>query len=179
MTEQARAFADGLRAGGVVPTLKHFPGHGATSGDSHKGVVTTEPLDVLEQRDLRPYVALAGPGTPDTWVMMGHLDVPGLTEPNLPASLSPAAHRYLRQTIGFKGLIVSDELGGMKAVRSRYSVGAAAVLAMSAGTDLLLFGDTADIAVASRALIDAVGSGSLPLERLRDAAGRVQEAKGC
>lgn len=179
VTERAAAFADGLRSAGVVPTLKHFPGHGATLGDSHKEVVKTDPLEVLQRRDLLPYATLAGPNAPAVWVMMGHLDVPGLTEPNLPASLSPAAHRYLRDTIGFKGLIVSDELGGMRSVAGRYDVGRAAVLALSAGTDLLLFADVADLARATRSIIAAVQQGSVSLSRLQDAAEHVQEASGC
>lgn len=179
VTDRAGAFAAGLRSAGVLPTLKHFPGHGRGQGDSHRGVVFTPPLSDLEQSDLHPFAELAGPGAGRTWVMMGHLDVPGLTEPGRPASLSPAAHRYLRDRIGFRGLIVTDELGGMEAVRSRYGVGKAAELAIGAGSDLVLFARVDQAAPAARAIVTAVENGSLPASRLAEAATRVREAQGC
>ncbi len=178
VTERAGAFADGLRSAGVIPTLKHFPGHGATSGDSHKDTVATEPWSALAGRDVEPYRRLAGPGSGETWVMMGHLDVPGLTD-GLPASLSPDAHRYLRKSIGFDGLIVSDELGGMKAISSRFGPGPAAVKALGAGTDLVLFARVDHGQTAAQAIARAVNAGQVSPERLRDAAERVRKAQRC
>ncbi len=177
--ERAGAFAAGLRDAGVIPTFKHFPGHGAGRGDSHRGPVSTDPLDELERRDLVPFSALAGPGAAESWVMVGHLDVPGLTEPDVPASLSPAAHRYLRDVVGFDGLVVTDELGGMEAIRSRYGVGEAAVRALSAGADVVLFADGADVTPAARAIVGAISTGDLGPGRLAEAAERVREAQGC
>lgn len=173
----ARAFLDGLIDGGVVPTLKHFPGHGSGSGDSHTGRVTTPPLAELEQHDLVPYRQLAD--SDRTWVMVGHLDVPGLTEPGLPASLSPAAYRYLRDNIGFHGLAVTDELGGMKAVRQRFSAANAGVQALRAGADVILYADDSAVASTTNAIVAAVRTGSLPAARLAEAAGRVRRAQGC
>ncbi len=90
----AGAYADGLRRAGVIPVLKHFPGHGSGSGDSHLGLVRTPPLAALESGDLLPYATLIPRGQPV--VMLGHLDVPGLTD-GVPASLSPAAYRLRRE----------------------------------------------------------------------------------
>ena len=109
----------------------------------------------------------------------GAIGLPGLTEPDVPASLSPAAHRYLRERIGFDGLIVTDELGGMRAVSARYRVGDAAVRALVAGADMVLFADLGDVAPAAEAIIGAVEAGTLAPERLADAAARVREAQGC
>ncbi len=97
--DYAGAYARGLQDAGIMPVFKHFPGHGSASGDSHTGAVTTPPLDQLVQTDLAPYRELL---SPDVAVMIGHLDVPGLTD-GLPASIScgggSAAHRYrLRRT---------------------------------------------------------------------------------
>ncbi|MEU4254052.1 glycoside hydrolase family 3 N-terminal domain-containing protein, partial [Amycolatopsis sp. NPDC026612] len=89
----AKAFAAGLRDAGVQPVLKHFPGHGHGSGDSHTGTVVTPPLAQLRAVDLVPYRDVADYGP--VAVMVGHLDVPGLTD-GVPASLSPAAYRLLR-----------------------------------------------------------------------------------
>ena len=94
VTTYAGAYARGLRDAGLLPVLKHFPGHGHGSGDSHTaGVVTTPPLDQLMQSDLVPYRTLTTEGP--VAVMIGHLEVPGLTG-NSPASLSPAAVNLLR-----------------------------------------------------------------------------------
>ena len=90
----AGAFAAGLRAAGVMPTLKHFRGHGRASGDSHAGPVLTPSLDDLGTADLIPFQDIPRQGL--TAVMVGHLDVPGLTESGRPSSLSPATYRLLR-----------------------------------------------------------------------------------
>jgi beta-N-acetylhexosaminidase len=177
--DHAGAFADGLRDAGVVPTFKHFPGHGAGAGDSHLGSVATAPLESLEQRDLVPFRALVARAPATDWVMMGHLDVPGLTEPGRPASLSPAAHAYLREQLGFSGLIVSDELGGMRAVSGRYGVGRAAVMALGAGTDVVLIARVDQVPTVVQAITAAVRGGELPRHRLEAAASRVREAQGC
>lgn len=176
VTDHARAVVDGMIDGGVVPTLKHFPGHGAGSGDSHKGTVNTPALAQLEQRDLRPYRELA---RSDVWVMVGHLDVPDLTEPGRPASLSPAAYNYLRGRIGFRGIAVTDELGGMRAVSSRFAPATAGVLALQAGADVLLYADASHVNETANAIVAAVLSGTVPALRLAEAAARVRAAQGC
>src|SRR5271157_942054 len=92
VTVYAKAYAQGLRDAGLLPVLKHFPGHGHGSGDSHTGAVVTPPLEALKNDDLVPYRTLLDPGVDQgrVAVMIGHLQVPGLTG-DLPASLSPAA----------------------------------------------------------------------------------------
>src|SRR6476619_4549043 len=89
VTDYAGAYAQGLREAGVLPVLKHFPGHGHGSGDSHEGGVVTPPLADLEANDLVPYRTLTA--QQPVAVMVGHLQVPGLTGNN-PASLSPDAY---------------------------------------------------------------------------------------
>src|SRR6185437_11329383 len=100
VTEYGLAYAQGLRDAGLLPVLKHFPGHGHASGDSHTGGVTTPPLSELIGTDLLPYKALLTK-TPVA-VMIGHMQVPGLTG-NDPASLSPAAVKFLRDGTGYGG----------------------------------------------------------------------------
>src|SRR5271165_5656610 len=99
VTAYAGAYAQGLRDAGLLPVLKHFPGHGHGSGDSHTGGVVTPPLSDLQDVDLVPYRTLvtAAPVA----VMVGHLQVPGLTAGDDPASLSPAAVRLLRTGTGY------------------------------------------------------------------------------
>jgi beta-N-acetylhexosaminidase len=177
VTRDAGAFAAGLRDAGVLPTLKHFPGHGRASGDSHQAVVSTPPLQRLQRTDLAPYAALVERG--EVAVMVGHLDVPGLTETGVPASLSPAAYRYLRSRIHFEGLAVTDELGAMAAVTSRYTTPEAAVTAIAAGADVALLGPTDAYGSVVDALDQALTAGSLSQDRVDEALGRVRRAQGC
>jgi beta-N-acetylhexosaminidase len=149
----AGAFADGLRAADVLPVLKHFPGHGRASGDSHKGRVTTPPLDELRKTDLRPYEDLLGAG--QVAVMVGHLDVPGLTD-GLPTSLTPATYRLLRDDYHFDGLVVTDDLGAMKAVTGTFTLPEAVLKALSAGADQALWSSGAQDAKAVGALLDSL-----------------------
>lgn len=136
VTEYAGAFAAGLREAGVLPVLKHFPGHGRADGDSHRGEVSTPPLDELRQVDLRPYRALLADGP--AAVMVGHLDVPGLTD-GQPATLSPPAYRLLRGELGFTGLVLTDDLGAMRAISERYELPDAVLAALRAGADVALW----------------------------------------
>jgi beta-N-acetylhexosaminidase len=133
VTRYALAFAQGLRDAGVLPVVKHFPGHGRASGDSHRGIVTTPPLDELRRLDLRPYEHLLDAGP--TAVMLGHVDVPGLTGGE-PASLHPAAYQLLRTDYHFDGLTITDDLGAMRAVTLRHPLPEAVLLAITAGADI-------------------------------------------
>ncbi|GAA3571404.1 glycoside hydrolase family 3 N-terminal domain-containing protein [Amycolatopsis ultiminotia] len=174
--EYAMAFAQGLRAGGIQPVLKHFPGHGRGSGDSHRGTVTTPPLDQLEQTDLLPYRDLAEYGR--VAVMVGHLDVPGLTD-GVPASLSPAAYRLLRGEFRFTGPVITDDLGGMKAITDQYPLPEAVLKALQAGADAALFSSgNGDVPAVLDRLTQAVGSGELPAAQVAASAGRVLAGKG-
>ncbi|WP_156096654.1 glycoside hydrolase family 3 N-terminal domain-containing protein [Amycolatopsis jejuensis] len=172
----AMAFAEGLRAGGVQPVLKHFPGHGHGSGDSHRGTVTTPPLDQLLKVDLVPYRELAQYGP--VGVMVGHLEVPGLTD-GTPASLSPAAYRLLRTEFHFTGPVITDDLGGMKAITDRYPLPEAVLDALQAGADQALFSSgTVDVRAVLDRLTKAADSGELPADHVTASVERVLAAKG-
>jgi beta-N-acetylhexosaminidase len=173
----AGAFAAGLRAAGILPTLKHFPGHGRAVGDSHQEMARAPTLGELEQVDLVPYRALLDEGA--AAVMVGHLDVPGLTAAGVPASLSPAAYALLRDRFGFDGLALTDEVGAMAAVSARYGAPEAVRLALTAGADLALVTDPANLDPILTALEAAGADGSLPTQRIEDALTRVLRAKGC
>src|SRR5579884_683978 len=124
VTAYAGAYARGLRDAGLLPVLKHFPGHGHGSGDSHTGAVTTPPLSELQRDDLVPYRTLVTASP--VGVMIGHMQVPGLTG-DQPASLSPAAVQLLRTGSGygappFDGPVFSDDLSSMAAISDRFGV---------------------------------------------------------
>lgn len=171
----ASAFAAGLRDAGVLPVLKHFPGHGNASGDSHLGSVTTPPLDQLQTRDLQPYrdIASYGPAA----VMVGHLMVPGLTG-DLPATLSPATYSLLRKEFGFAGLAMTDDLGAMKAITARFSLPDAVLRALLSGADIALWSSGGRVGEVLNRLEQALSSGELPAARVDAALRNVLSAKG-
>lgn len=176
----AGAYAQGMRDAGIFPVIKHFPGHGSASGDSHRGEVTTPPLQDLIASDLIPFRALSGTGV---GVMMGHLEVPGLTEPGTPASISPAAVALLRDGVGygaapFTGPVFTDDLSGMQAITDRYDIADAVQAALVAGVDQALWLTTDDVPRVLDHLEQAVASGELPQARVDQAVVTVATAKG-
>lgn len=160
-------FSQGMLAAGVLPAIKHFPGHGSVTVDSHLDLpVQPAPTAQLEVRDWMPFKAGIAAGVP--MVMTGHIAVPAL-EPGMPASVSKATYTVLR-SIGFKGVAVTDALN-MGAIQKQFPGGSAAPKALAAGADLLLM--PPDIEAAHQAIVAAVENGSLAKERLDEAAQRV------
>ncbi|GMA36278.1 glycoside hydrolase family 3 N-terminal domain-containing protein [Demequina litorisediminis] len=159
------AAVDGYLASGIVPVVKHFPGHGSVSTDSHAAIPTqSASIAALSARDLVPFQEAIDAGAPA--VMMGHIAVEAWG--NLPATLDPQAYAYLRDEMGFTGLAVTDALN-MGAVAS--VPGDAAVAALAAGADVLLM--PADPRAARDAIVDAIRDGDVPRSRLDDALSRV------
>jgi len=140
VAENGRAVADGLLAGGVLPVLKHIPGHGRPRGDSHVELPRTDaPLDVLRNTDFAPFAALA-----DLPMGMTAHVVYGALDPDRPATLSPGVIRIIRHEIGFDGLLMSDDLS-MQALQG--SLADRATGALAAGCDVVLHcnGDMAEM----------------------------------
>jgi beta-N-acetylhexosaminidase len=174
VARHAAAAVTGLQSAGVAACAKHFPGHGSTRTDTHEAIATISgDLADVRRRDLPPFQAAIAAGT--AAVMPGHLLLPGLTG-DLPASLSPAALTgLLRGELGFRGVVISDALE-MRAVSDPFGIPEAAVMAVSAGVDLLCLGrDTSQEVYQAvvAALSEAVREGRLPGQRLEDAADRV------
>nr|WP_229479520.1 glycoside hydrolase family 3 N-terminal domain-containing protein [Mycolicibacterium mageritense] len=179
VTEYAGAYARGLRDAGVLPVLKHFPGHGHGSGDSHTNSVTSPPLADLQNNDLVPYRTLTTEAP--VAVMVGHLEVPGLTGSD-PASLSPAAYGLLRSGgyggPGFNGLVYTDDLSSMAAINQRYGVSAAVLKALQAGADNALWITTDEVPAVLDGLVKAVEDGELSMGTVDAALQRNSAAKG-
>jgi beta-N-acetylhexosaminidase len=158
VTSLARSFIVAHREANVVTVAKHFPGHGSSFSDSHK----TLPDISLSWREseLEPYVALSHDGLLDM-VMVGHLYHPRFSDgAGIPASLSASAVRALRADgyIGFKGVVVSDDLE-MGALRERFTMEDRVIMALNAGVDLLLFSNVKskdpDLGAKVHAIIEA------------------------
>ncbi|MDQ1630078.1 MAG: beta-N-acetylhexosaminidase [Frankiaceae bacterium] len=171
----ALAVAGGLTDGGVSPTLKHFPGLGRSSDDTHKEVAVIDaPRQELEGTDLAPFVEAIHAGIPT--IMVSHAAYPELGITGGPASLSPAAYRLLRQ-LGFTGVAMTDSLG-MGAVNQHFDYPEAGVRALNAGADALLFTDGNQAVRMRDAIVAAVKSGALPESRLDEAAAKVTALGG-
>lgn len=170
VASMGEAFARGLRSAGVIPCYKHFPGHGATSLDSHATLPVIETdAATLRARDLVPFAAVA-PTAPA--MMSAHVCVPAF-DPDHPATLSRRiASDLLRAELGFRGAFVTDCLE-MSAVAANGFV-ESAVAALASGADLLLFSHDPVLAVtAADAIATAVNEQRIPRERLEEAHARV------
>ena len=177
VTTYARAAHAGLRAGGLLTCAKHFPGHGDTDVDSHLALpVVTHARERLERVELVPFRAVLGEVP---MVMVAHLACPALGDEMLPATLAPrVATGLLRQELRFTGLAITDSMD-MQGVVAAYGFEDAAVRALLAGCDLLLYCFEIDKPQRARdGLREAVASGRLPRARLEEAAARVARLQG-
>jgi beta-N-acetylhexosaminidase len=176
----AGAFAEGERDAGIFTVLKHFPGHGRANGDSHRGRVTAPPVDDLRARDLQPYAVLLGPGGPladgNTGVLVGHLDVPGLTT-DLPSSLTPAVYELLRTEYKFDGLVLTDDLGAMRAITGTFGLPEAVERALAAGADMALWSGGGDATPVLDHLEQVLSAGGISQQANDEAVTRVLRAK--
>jgi beta-N-acetylhexosaminidase len=196
----AAAFIKGAQASGVIATAKHFPGHGNTATDSHRGLPSLNfSLADLNKLELVPFRASIESGVGS--VMVGHIAVPQIDPTPItplprktdgkptyadkeiivenatsPATLSPALTGLLRHELGFDGIIVTDALD-MSGLTIYFKQDEAAVRAVLAGADMLLKPSEADAAPAIRGLSEAVRSGRVTLKRIEESARRILAAK--
>jgi beta-N-acetylhexosaminidase len=180
VTAHARAYLHGMRAAGIVSSLKHFPGHGSSFQDSHLGFVdvtdTTNP-----EIELRPYRELFAEGLVDS-VMTAHV-FNRRVDSEYPATLSRSTvHGLLRGELGFDGVVVSDDLL-MGAISHHYGLEQAAVLALQAGVDILLLSNnspTHETAAADRvvaAILSALATGTLQTPTMESALARIHRLR--
>jgi len=194
------AFTEGAQSAGVIATAKHFPGHGDTAIDSHRGLpeinVSRARLDAVELTPFRAAIA-AGVGS----VMVAHIGLPQLDptkvrplpknekgrpidtdeggeiiaeSASIPATVSPVIGRLLRNDLNFQGLIVTDALS-MSGLTIYFNQDEAAVRALEAGADMLL--KPADNDAAFRGVVQAVRSGRLTEKRIEESARKILAAK--
>lgn len=169
-----RAYIRGVHDGGMLATLKHFPGHGDTETDSHLGLpVITAGYARLDTLELIPFRAGIGAGA--DVVMSAHIAFPALTGTDDPGTLSAAVLTgLLRDSLRFNGLVVTDALQ-MGAIVNKFGAGEATVRAFLAGSDLLLMPASPDSAL--DAMMAAVASGRITHSRLDASVRRVLAIK--
>ena len=166
-------YLDGLHSQGIIGSVKHFPGHGDTKGDTHKGYVgvskTWPELLDAEIIPFRDNLAKA-----DT-VMIAHITMKNVTTDNLPATLSrELITGKLRGELGYKGVVIADAMM-MGAIKENYSSSEAAILALEAGCDILLM--PYDYRAAFDGVVEAVKSGRLSEARIDESVSRIMKLK--
>ncbi len=172
VTEFGTAAAQGYSGGGLLPVLKHFPGQGSATADTHYERAVGPPIDQLREVDLVPFREI--PSVVDVGVMVGHTTIPGYSD--TPASQSARAiEGLLVEELGFDGLIVSDALG--MAASGEPTQGGALVGFIAAGGDLGIVGPGGS-QEGRRAMRKAVKNGTVSVDRLNDAAATVLAVKG-
>jgi beta-glucosidase-like glycosyl hydrolase len=171
----AAAFVRGLHAGGMLATLKHFPGHGDTDVDSHLGLpIIRSPRDRLDTVELPPFKAGLAAGADA--VMTAHIELPALDPADFsPASLSrPIVTDLLRTELKFGGLVYTDSMS-MDAVTAKLSPGEAAARAIRAGDDVVL--QSPDDVMAAAGIKGAIDRGEIPMTQIDASVRRVLTAK--
>lgn len=158
------------RAYRVGSVLKHFPGYG-NNADTHTGIATDHrTLETFWEKDLIPFTAGISAGA--NCILVSHTIVEAF-DSTLPASLSPQVHAFLRDSLGFQGVILTDDLV-MEAITDQFGAGEAAVLAVMAGNDLLC---STEYAIQYQAVLEAVQSGRIDSDTLDSAVLRVLQWK--
>ncbi len=162
----------GFEDGGVMCTLKHFPGHGDTAEDSHySSAYVRRTKDEIMADEMQPFTAGIDAGA--EFVMVGHLIVPDIDE--LPATLSyKITTEMLRNEMHFEGIAITDSLA-MSSIADNYGVGESAVMSIKAGIDMLL--DPTDIDTAIDAVVQAVESGDITEDRINDSVRKILTLK--
>jgi beta-N-acetylhexosaminidase len=177
VTDCCRIWIEEQDKKGVVSCMKHFPGHGSATGDTHKGLVDVS--KTWQKKELQPYRELV---KTVPMVMTAHVINRQLDPDGLPASLSPRITAYLRDTLGFQGVIVTDDMA-MGAIVNEYSFETALRMAIEAGADLLCLSNNGGtynselVPQTVRTIKRMVADGTVSAERIHASAERVRALK--
>ncbi len=181
VTEHALACIDAHHSFGVKTILKHFPGHGSSTGDSHKGLVDV--TSTWNRIEMAPYDSLIRMGRCDA-VMTAHIVNKKWNSSARPATLSKEVITdSLRGSLGFKGVVISDDMN-MHAISKEYGYNDAIKMAINAGVDVLMFGNNIQTAQGNmsasrihKIIKDYVLAGEIPVERINQSYKRIMKLK--
>lgn len=177
----------GYKQAHVISTLKHFPGHGDVSLDSHEDLpVLMKNMNELEQQELVPFKQLSNQADA---IMTAHILVPAFDEENC-STLSEKTLNYLKETIGFKGLIIADSLVMKGVIKKSQTVDEAAIQALKAGCDILILGgrllndylsdnelNISDVRRIHQSIVAAIKNGRVSEKRLNEAVQKILKLK--
>lgn len=168
------AGVEGTQSTGVSACLKHFPGLGSTTEDTHAGMAGSQ--RTMEEFTQTEFVAFqAGIDAGAEFVMVSHLSVPGITGDNTPSSLSAIViNDVLRGQMGYNGIVITDAMD-MAAITAYYTADQAAVMALQAGADMILMPE--DFETAYNGVLEAVNNGTLTEERIDESLRRIFRVK--
>jgi len=175
---QAQAFIEAHHAAGLLCTLKHFPGHGSSTADTHLGIVDV--TQTWSRTELEPYATLIAAGQADA-VMTAHVFNAAL-DPDYPATLSkPVITDLLRGELGYDGVVITDDMQ-MGAIRAQYGFETAIQKTIEAGVDIIAIANNLvyeeDVAARTVALIkNLVAAGTISAERIDQSYARIQRLK--
>lgn len=174
VAEMSAGVLKGLREKGVFSAFKHYPGHGATEGDTHDGYAyTSKSLDDLLTCELIPFER--GIQEDVDFIMAGHISLPNVIGDNTPASLSyKMLSEILRDQMDYNGIIITDAMN-MGAITQNYSSADAAVKSIQAGADMVLMPE--DFNSAYQGVLNAVHSQIIPADRIDDSVARILRLK--
>lgn len=175
VAQKGAAYLKGMQDGGLLVSIKHFPGHGDTDVDSHYDLpqlnFTKERLDSLEMYPFKELIKQGAAG-----VMIAHMNIPSLdATPNMPSTLSkPIVTDILKEQIGFKGIVISDAMG-MKGVVKYFKDGEADVMGIIAGNDVLELSENSKRAV--KMVRQAIRDKRLTMDRVDESVKKILTAK--
>lgn len=174
VSRMATKVAEGIQDQGVSATLKHFPGHGDVSEDSHEGSVNVDnDLNRLRKVEFKPFEAGIEAGV--DMIMVSHISISRVTESTEPASVSSLVMKeMLRTEMGFEGIILTDAMN-MKAITDLYDAGEAAVKSIKAGVDIVVMPD--ELGKAFKAVKKAVEDGKISEKTIDDSVERIIQLK--
>ncbi len=168
-------YCEGLNSAGILNSIKHFPGHGNTTSDSHKGAAVNrvKTFEELNSTELFPFRKCVEAGVVDT-VMVSHVALPEITAESEPASVSvKIIQGMLRDKIGYNGVVISDDME-MGAIINNYEIGDAAVKFILAGGDILLINQKRESQISAiEKIVKAVKDGVIGEERLNESLRRI------
>ena len=169
-----KAYLKGLQKTGIIGCLKHFPGHGDTTADSHFGyAMSRKTWEEIDDCEMIPFKAGIDAGA--KLVMTAHISLPNVTGSNTPSTLSSMILQdKLRGELGFKGVIVSDAME-MGAIIRQYPVADASIMAIKAGVDILLC--VREYPTVFEAVVSAVRHGEIPESRIDESVRRILQLK--
>jgi len=175
VSQMVSSAVQGLEASGINSCLKHFPGHGGTSGDSHEGAVVTERTkEEMAAAEFLPFTAGAQAGA--DMIMIGHICATQLTDgEKIPASISEEVITgVLRKELGYNGIVITDAMN-MAAITEYYEADVAAIMALKAGADMVLMPE--DFVAAYEGVLKAVNDGTISEARINDSLTRIYRVK--
>ncbi|MBE5949641.1 MAG: glycoside hydrolase family 3 protein [Lachnospiraceae bacterium] len=174
VTKYGAAYSDGLHSCNILSTFKHFPGHGATEGDTHEGFAyTSKTYEELKESELMPFASAKDTGV--DVIMVAHISVPNIIGDNTPCTLSyKMITEILRGDLGYDGLVITDAMN-MGAITKKYSSETATVMAVKAGTDLILMPENFESA--AKSVLAAVANGEISEARIDESVRRIIRVK--